>query len=123
MLERGAGRGDSELADLRSGHGEEGHIDENLTARDIQTIARARSTSRVQGTVTRKRSIVRQAPIKHRARERSTEEQDSEAKRSMLLEHLEAVQRLPKNSAYARHRKLTLEHALALLDRSRWPSG
>ena len=65
-----------------------------------------------------KRTITRKGPLKDRQKGRrpSTEaEQDREA-RAAILEAQAAADKLPSNSAYARHRRACLSKALQLLD-------
>ncbi len=67
-----------------------------------------------------KRSITKSSPLKDRRKERpSTQaERDSET-RAAILEAQAATDKLPANSAYARHRRACLSKALQLLDMRR----
>ena len=69
---------------------------------------------------TAKRAITRNSPLKDRHKERpSTQaERDSET-RAAILDAQAAAEKLPANSAYARHRRACLSKALQLLDMRR----
>ncbi len=86
---------------------------------DPALVVSARSKAQSAKKLHAKRSIVKHGPLKIRSSKQPTEAQTFGEKHIALLEQLEAVKVLPKNSAYARHRKLTLEKALVLLDKSR----
>lgn len=121
------------IAPMLSEGSTHGHAVEEVAVKEVQacdtvkelseavtrSITLARSETKRTKRLQAKRSIVKHGPLRTKASKQSSESQTFESKRATLLEHLEKVKALPKNSAYARHRKLTLEKALALLDKSR----
>lgn len=87
---------------------------------DAACLADANHQLRGRKKAASKRSIVRNTPLGVLKKTRSTPKiEDYHNARTMILISQAAVEKLPRNSAYARHRKACLGKALMLLDSQR----
>lgn len=93
---------------------------------DIGTLHNARSKIKHKHQASSKRSLSRHGPLnadlKLKTRKPSAENHSYDNQRELLLVQLEAVQELPKNSTYAKHRKACLQKAIVLLELNRCQS-
>ncbi len=96
----------------------------DLSTHDIVQLYQARSKIKHNHQASTKRSLSRHGPLindlKLKKKNSSAESDSYKDKGEVLLAQLEAVQKLPRNSNYARHRKACLEKAITLLELDRY---
>ena len=89
-----------------------------LTDKDAQHIA-SELRSRRSGAGKRNLKASKPLQVLPRTTKAETTNEDTDVKRAALKQTLQVLDLLPANSAYAKHRRATIQKALDLLDAER----